>query len=914
MLKSLLLNLLILAIFISVLPEKSFSQIDKNPNYNEIKDNYESNFKSINPDRKKGNKWLYRWLWDNRYDIKPDGQQKQLPYFIGYDQTQKSNSNRLQAKSAWIPLGPDKEVPTYEPRSGHGIGRVNCVAFHPTNPDILWIGTPGGGVWKTENSGNSWTPLSDNLPTLAISHIAVDPNNPDIVYMCTGDFDTGGMSSSASMGVFKSTDGGISWTMTNLVSDPTFKRSMLRKLIINRENTNQLITAGTNGIWKSDDAGDNWYFVNDSLVNDIEDDPSNTNILYAAMGTKWGSFGSAGVLKSSDFGATWTELNTGIPPKGEVSRMDIALSPTDPNYMYVLNVTNWNSLHSIYGSKDAGETWEKVSDNVSVPNVLGAYEGGPNDQGGQGWYDLTLLVDPQDKEKIYTGGTNIWMSKDGGKTFDIVSLWMNTFGKSIHADHHWSAYNPLNQYIYFCNDGGIFRSKKIEPGSAEWVALYIDKQAENIKPGAPDTLKFPTVWENLSNGLNISEFYRMNVSRKSTGVVTGGTQDNSCFYNDGKEWINYIANWDGMETMIDHDNPEILYGIWQGGGLCRSDDAGRTIITGLADTIRYVEGESGLWVTPCAMDPIYPAQIYIGFRNLWKSFNYGKNWSKILDFDSKQFDTLNKNSISIVRTSYNQSGYVAIYKNRGNDIPGELWLTKNSGKTWFRAKDNLPIDSINISSIEFDSENPNKLWVSFYTTLTGLNLFVTENFGLSWRNVSKTLPPGVAILSIVRDQNSNNNTIYAGTNKGVLYCCDEFGTSNEWLPFMENLPNVKVNELEIQQESGVLYAATYGRGIWKTGTISALKENKLNELINVEIYPNPVKNRLNLKITETLDIQNLIADISVIDITGRIVFSDNRQLLSSNPELGFDVDFLPGVYFLQVKGNGLDLVKKFVVK
>ncbi len=108
-------------------------------------------------------------------------------------------------------MGPDTDVPTYEYRSGHGLGRVNCVAFHPTNPDVLWVGTPGGGVWKTENSGKSWSPLTDYLPTLAISHIAVDPVNPDILYFCSGDYDTGGMSSGAAMGVFKSTDGGNNW-------------------------------------------------------------------------------------------------------------------------------------------------------------------------------------------------------------------------------------------------------------------------------------------------------------------------------------------------------------------------------------------------------------------------------------------------------------------------------------------------------------------------------------------------------------------------------------------------------------------------------------------------------------------------------------------------------------------------------
>ncbi len=916
MFKTGIINFFIMSILLISLSEESFSQIDKKQNYNEAKKYYESNLQDINPDRKKGNKWFYRWLWDNRFDIKPDGSLNVLPNFTGFDNLINKDNDRLQSNNSWIPLGPDTDVPTYEYRSGHGLGRVNCVGFHPTDPDVLWVGTPGGGVWKTENSGQSWSPLSDYLPTLAVSHIAVDPVNPEILYFCSGDYDTGGMSSGAAMGVYKSIDGGNSWVKTSLSSIESFKNSMLRKLIINPENTDELITAGTLGIWKSIDAGEIWYPINDSLITDMEIDPSNSNILYAAMGTKWNAYGSAGILKSTDFGDTWTELNTGIPPKNAVSRMKIAVAPSNPNFIYALNVhTQTSGLHSIYMSSDAGNTWQLKSERDSIPNILGAYNGDKNDQRGQGTYDLTLLVDPLDEKKIYTGGINIWMSEDEGKSFEIVSLWINVFGKSIHADHHFSAYNPLNKYIYFCNDGGIYRSKSIKPGKASWITDYIDRVAEDIKPGSPDTLKFPTVWENISPGLNITEFYRLNISKNNPGYVSGGAQDNSCYFNPNSTWINYMANWDGMETMINYDNPDIIYGIWQNGGLCRSDDGGRTVIKGVADTIRNL-GERGLWITPSAMDPINPAHIYIGYRNVWKSSNHGNNWTKILDFDSKLFDTVNFNSISILRTSYSHSGYVAVYKSIAWDyenqknIPAELWLTKNSGETWFKSVNNLPLDSMIISSLEFDNNNPDKLWAAVYTTSAELNLFVSDDFGQSWVNTSKILPSGVAILSIVRDPASDRNIIYAGTNKGVLYTDDSLDT---WLPYMENLPIVKVNELEIQPQTGELYAATYGRGIWKTATISSVKDNKLNENLRFEIYPNPVKNRLNLKFGNNSDFANLPVQISIIDIAGRIVYNNNSHTISDNSDLSLDVNFLPGVYFITLKGSGMNYSQKFII-
>ncbi len=916
MANEIIIKLMIVFVFFSFSSNISFSQTSKELNYNEIKLNYENTFKSLNPDRKKGNKWFQRWLWDNRFAIQPNGIEKLTPQFEDVKKFVKFDNAKLQSEANWIPIGPKEMAPTYESRSGHGLGRVNCVAFHPNDPDILWIGTPGGGVWKSYNSGKSWIPLTDFLPTLAISYIAVDPKNPDIVYICTGDYDTGGMYSSSSYGVYKSSDGGDNWVKTQLYKDSNFKGSMLRKIIINADSTNKLITAGTLGIWTSDDAGESWNFVNDSLISDIEVSPANPNILYAAMGTKWGFFGSAGVLKSTDFGKSWTELNTGIPPKNSISRMEIAIAPSDPNFIYVLNVRNYSSsFHSLYISTDGGDTWKISADRTTAPNILGAYNGDKDDTYGQGTYDLTLLVDPVNKSKIYTGGINIWVSEDEGKSFDIASLWIYVFGKSIHADHHYSTFNPVNNYFYFCNDGGIYRTKNIKAGSKQWITDYIDRVAENIKPDAPDTLKFPTVWENLSSGLNISEFYRLNVSKTAANYITGGTQDNSCFYNNTEQWINYIANWDGMETMIDHKNPQIIYGAWQNGGLCRSDDGGKTILTGLANSIKG-NGEYGLWVTPIAMNPINPEIIYAGYRNVWKSTNYGTDWNKILDFDSQLFDTVNKNSISLIKTAYNSAEHLAIFKDRPNQsVSGELWLTKNSGENWFKSKDILPLDSMSISSIEFDNLNPEKIWLSIFSFYSNLNLFYSDNFGQSWTNVSRKLPYGLYILSIVKDPFSTNNIIYAGTNKGVYFTDDSL---DEWVPYMENLPNVKVNELEISNVTNELYAATYGRGIWKTATISSSVKSNFVDNFEIELFPNPTINHITLKFDTKIndnkyEILSNTANVNIVDISGRVVFNKNIDIISGENCILLETNLLSGMYFIELKAKNINLVRKFFV-
>ncbi len=200
-------------------------------------------------------------------------------------------------------------------------------------------------------------------------------------------------------------------------------------------------------------------------------------------------------------------------------------------------------------------------------------------------------------------------------------------------------------------------------------------------------MKFPTIWENLNDGLVITEFYRMSLSKNNKNVLAGGSQDNSCYYYNSGNWLNYIRNYDGMETMIDNDNPDIFYGVWQNGGLCKTTDGGKTIKTRLAGSIN----ERGNWITPIGMDPANSEHIFIGFKNLWESFDGGGTWSKLINFDSSAFKSLNNRAISIIKTSYSGGNHFCTYRDASwwvdtakvwHRVPGELWITSNSGHTW----------------------------------------------------------------------------------------------------------------------------------------------------------------------------------------------------------------------------------------
>lgn len=790
------------------------------------------------------------------------------------------------------------------------MGRINCIAFHPKDSLVFWIGTPNGGIWKTVDGGKSWIPQTDYLATPCISHIAVDPKNPDILYAATGDFD-GGSSGINNQGIIKSIDGGTNWEVTSLLTEKAFNYSLLKKVIINPENTDIIVTAGRNGIWKSTDAGGSWLHVCDSLITDMEINHGDTRALYAAMGRS-GNTGSAGVLATKDFGDTWYEMKTGIEPKANISRMDVAVSPADPRYLYLLNVNrSTNGLHSFYQSTNVGQTWILKYEADSSDNFLGAWGGDMNDRGGQGWYDLALIADPKDRNKVYAGGINIWMTENGGSDWEQVSFWIYVFGESTHADQHFAAYNPADKSFYWCNDGGIYRTKEIKPGSKTWVREWIDKHEENIKPGAPD-VKFPTVWENLNDGLAITEFYKMSLCRNRNNILAGGSQDNSCFYYNDGSWLNYIPNYDGMETMIDNDNPDIFYGVWQNGGLCKTTDGGKTIIKWLSDTIDKTE--NGNWVTPIGMDPANSEVIYIGFRNLWRSANGGSQWEKVLDFNAMADTVRNTRSLNIIKVAPSDGNWIAAFKEAGSfqdtakvwrRADGELWITADGCKTWKKSTDGLQLDSMNITDITFDALNPLNLWAATrpdwnFTKRT--TTIVSTDGGESWEDITKPLPSSITINCIAHQQGSAANTLYIGTNRGVFFTTDNM---DEWAPFGENLPNTRVTDIEIQAATNEIFASTYGRGIWKTNALPT-KVNESGEVIagEISIYPNPCAGNFVLSINKGLSANGTIIPLRISDITGRTVYEDFLKAESGRITKSIDANLRNGIYFVQALIGG----------
>jgi len=852
-------------------------------------------------EKTKGWKYEHRWLDEFKKRTAPNGSFYDGAVFYKEAERIAQQKNEMSSNSkmtGWIPVGPTQRADNNSLTKG--LGRINCISFHPTDANTFWVGVAQGGVWKTTNGGANWTPLTDDLPILRISDIAVDPTNTDVMYVCVGDYaymdvalnlDDRKRHSHYGLGVYKTTDGGTTWNPTGLTYQLTqLDGSLMRRVIINPSNSDSLIAAGIDGIWASADGGTSWTQKDTNLIWDLESDPNNPLTLYATSGyLKNSQQGNAGIMKSTDFGQTWTLLNTGIPATGTVLRIEVAVAPTNSNHVYALACNYDKGLHGIYSSLDGGANWS--FSNAGGLNILEWFEG--FNTGGQGTYDLSLLVDPVDENKIYTGGINIWGSVDGGTTFNGVSLWYEGYGPGLHADQHQFKFNPLDNKYYVCNDGGLMRTDNIQIGSWD--------DANNV-PG----YEWPTNWEYVSDGMQTSSFYSVGISEGNSGNFSAGAQDNATYFNNGGSWSNLFGG-DGMATMLHPTNANVIYGSSQYGRILYSSNGGANY-----NQMNGPSNEDGEWVTPFMFEPGNTNTVYGGFGNLYTTTPGNDFINSISNFaimsgasvpaPISQFKIFEPNPSTI---------YVAKRIYHSYNQPSELWVTNNGGGSWTDRTSGLP-DSLYFTDVEVDDNNPLSAWVTTGGYEAGQHVYHTTNGGATWNNITYNLP-NLPVNCIIHQDDSYTNTVYVGTDIGVYYTND---TLFSWLPFNTNLPNVIVSDLNIHYTDEKIYAATFGRGVWKTDILAdtlitvGLNENQLKNA-NVELYPNPNNGTFNLSID---NYEGKSLSLEVIDVMGQVVVSKELSLVNNQYNGVLDEDLANGMYFLKIaQGNRMRTIR-FIVK
>ncbi len=847
-------------------------------------------------DLKNTKHWKYFKRWEHEMEMHTDGQGRMGAPAIYINEAVNSANEKLTHQhekfinSAWTPVGPNTLPGNETGYMQNGIGRINCIAFHPTNPSTYFVGVAQGGVWKTTNNGVSWTPLTDNLPIDRISDISIDPNNPNTMYISVCDFeyidvalnlDGRKRHTHYGLGVYKTTDGGLTWNPTGLTFQLTNgDASLIRKILVNPANSNQVVACGVSGMYTSANGGATWTHSLDSLFWDLVQDPTNPSTLYATTGwLQYQNIGSVGIYKSIDFGNTWTMLNTGIASTGVIQRIKLAIAPSDHNYIYAMTVGMDEGSAGIYKSANAGLTWTYINPGV---NML---EGGDGTAaGGQGTYDLGFSVKIDDKNTVYVGGVNIWGSTDGAQTFNPVSHWTLQYGPTLHGDIHFLETQPLTGNIFVCSDGGLYRTTAVTPET--W---------NDANGGIP----WPTQWTTISNGMSITSFYRVSSSRNTTDRLSAGAQDNATFYYDGAAW-NTIFGGDGMDNYCDPINNNMVIGSSQYGNFYVSNDGGLSTVGANVN----VNGEAGEWVSPIVADYNNPGTIYAGLTNVVKSTDGGYSWNALTPMP---VNSIHDNEMSALAVGYNNTN--VIYGSRRiryeYSSPSTIYVSQNGGNSWTDITAGLP-DTLYITSIDVNQNNANVAYIALAGFSAGNKVYKTTNAGATWQNISYNLPnvPVNCIKTV-----PVYGDLMVATDLGVYVFNSQ---TNTWVSNSTGLPNVIISDIDFNPVLNKIYISTFGRGIWQNTLSSVVTNIHSNDNVEIgaELYPSPNDGSFTLHFSDT-EAKNESIHLDIIDIMGRIAFSTDLTGQTTYTE---KMDLNPGMYFAKLRSKTLNGVKSFIVK
>lgn len=626
------------------------------------------------------------WFLEGRVDENGQFGNPAATWDVYQDVKRTMKQSKLQQVSNWVPVGP-----TIVPSQGGGLGRINCVAFHPTNNNIMYAGSASGGLWKTTNGGSNWTPMSDDLASLGVSDIVIDHQNANTLFVATGDNDA---NDTYSIGIIKSTDGGNTWTTTGL-SYTIQEQRRISKLIMD-PNNNQIMYAGTNiGLYKTTDGGVTWNKIRHGSVEDIELNPLNSNTIYIILGNR--------PYRSTNAGASF--LPTTVSYTSSVDRAKLAVTPADTSYVYLLTSKNSDdSFEGLYLSTDGGSTYTKKS---SSPNILGYSSTGAVGS-GISWYAMALAVSPTNKNEVFAASVNIWKSTNAGASWAIKAHWYGAGGISyVHADVHELTYNENTNALWVCSDGGL------------------DVTTDN---GAN--------WTQKNTGLMISQIYRLSVSDQDGHRVLTGWQDNGTHLKTQTGWSHELGG-DGMECIISHVNYNYLYGESQYGNISRSTNGGISW-SNISSSI----GEEGHWVTPYVMHPTNQNILYAGYDNIYKTTDKGNTWTNLTNNTNTSYYKKYR-ALAISESDPNYlyaSDYYDIYR------------STDGGLTWTNCSGNLP--SREISYITIHPDNPNIVYVTMLGFVNGEKVYVSRNKGTSWINISGNLP-NIPANTLVFEKGSN---------------------------------------------------------------------------------------------------------------------------------------------------------------
>lgn len=668
---------------------------------------------------------------------------------------------------SWVVVGPLN--------SENGIGRADRLAFHPTDPDIVYAGTPAGGLWRTTDAGANWTNLSPDLPSGGISGIVIDPVNTNTIYMLTGDGDSnaGGFVQNfgyirVSNGVLKSTNGGSTWIKTGDFPGANYNNLVGYRLIMHPSNNNILYACTSQGIYATTDGGATWGLnIGGGRFFNMEFKPGSDNICYATNSEP--DFSRSYFMRSTNSGLTWDTINAVTPLiNNPTRRAELAVAPSNPNRVYLLAGGVFTGgpgfrFRGLYLSEDAGLTFNLQ---INTPNILGGSALG-QDLREQSDYDLAVAVSNTNSSTMVIGGIEVWRSSDAG-----VNM---AYSGTLHDDVHDLGYHPVGNKLWAATDGGVYSSTD---HGANWTSHFED--------------------------MNITQFYRMAVNPDDYVKMIAGAQDNAVKRkSDGTSYFDEIACCDGFTVGYDFANSDIMYAI-------NNQNVNRSINGGNSFAPITPPLSNQPFAMSMAVHSATGNTLFIGSDSIWRTTDGGANWNispNILGGWFMRTCPSNGNRVYTAGgTAYNSNSGTLVL--RRSDDGGVTWPNGNI----LSNDPGFPVNFPKITSINVDPTNSLKVWVTFGGFTNNMKVFYCDynvNPNGNWVNMSGTLP-NVPINCIAVD---NGNNAYIGTDNGVYYRSTGM---NDWVPFYNNLPYVPVTDLIISEAENRIRASTFGRGIWSS--------------------------------------------------------------------------------------------------
>lgn len=689
-------------------------------------------------------------------------------------------------------------------------GRVGDIAVHPTDHKIWYVAVSSGGLWKTTNAGTTWTPIMDGEASYSIANVVIDPNNPNTIWVGTGE-NNAQRSVAYGDGVYKSVDGGRSWTNVGLKDS-----EHIGKILVDPTNSNIVYVAaqgplsrkgGERGLYKTEDGGVTWTKVLDggtwAGVSDVVMDPRNHNVLLASSWQRYRrTYGyiaggpESALWRSTDGGKTWKKSQTGLPTNEDLGRIGLAISPKDPDVVYAI-LEAANQRGGFYRSQDAGVTWQRMSNHNTI-----------------GLYYSEIFADPHDVDRVYSMDVRIMVSDDAGRTFRAAGE------RNKHVDNHALWIDPNDpDHLINGNDGGLYES--------------FDRAQ---------------TWKFFGN-LPVTQFYRIELDNSTPFFrVYGGTQDNFSLGGPSRtrsesgilnsDWF-VTAGGDGFQTRVDPKDPNIVYSESQHGNLQRFN-----LRTGESVNIVPQEeladaADRWYWDSPFIISPHSNTRLYFGSQRLYRSDDRGSTWRAISSDMSRRID---RNQIRMMdrvwppeavmkNTSSSFFGaIVALAESKlkegllviGTD-DGDIHVSENGGQTWRKAAPAPGVpDTTQVARVEPSSHDANTIYAAYDNHMSGdykPYVLKSTDLGRTWRSISGNLPERGTVYVVIDDP-KDPNIIYAGTEFGAFFSRDG---GARWIRLRGGLPTIQVRDMAIHPRDDALVLATFGRGFYVMDDLAPLR-------------------------------------------------------------------------------------------